>query len=129
MKFRYRKRRLRMHLIMAILWSVLGCITLLFSDKPSSFSYSYLPLGLLFFSIYVYDIKKGVLTYKSPIITQQTIPKKYFDLSKLDTIKIDIKGITLLSKTQKKLVIEPSIIKKNDLKKLKELLAKYEVKS
>jgi len=128
MVFRYTKRRLKMHLTVAIAFSLLGCISLFFSNAKNWFSYAYLPIGILYFYIYLYDKKRGALVYNVPIITQQSLPKKHFDLSKLDTLKKDYKGITLLSKTQKKMVIEPSIIESNDLEKLKQLLAKYEAK-
>lgn len=127
--FRYKKIKLKKHLVMAFLWSTLGIFSIVFTEEKNWFSYLYLPIGLLFFYFYFYDKNYGYIAYKNAFIKKQAFPKKQLDLNNLKLIKRDHNGITLISKNKKKLLIDHSIIEENDLEKLNNILNKYESKT
>jgi len=118
-----------MHLVMAFLWSVLGVFSLLFSKDKNWISFLYLPIGLLFFYFYFYDKNYGYISYENTVIKKQAFPKKTFNLKDLKHIKRNEKGIALLSNSEKKMIIDHSIINQNDLEKLNTILKTYESKT
>ena len=127
--FRYKKRKLKMHLVMAFLWSILGFFSLMYTKDKNWVSYLYLPIGILFFYFYFYDKKHGYIAYENACIKKRAFPKKQLNLNDLKQIKRNRNGITLWSNDNEKLLIDHSIIKKEDLKKLNTILKKHESKN
>ncbi len=128
MKIEYKKKRLRINLIMGLIWLSFFMLIALFTNDVGIWNYGYLIFGLSYLGIYFYDSKNQYLEIKGSFITKKFIQKKHFNLEQLSGINRKFGNIKLLSKTQKTLYINTEIIDKDSLKELNTFLESFEYK-
>ena len=89
MKIKFKKKRLRVNLILGIVWIILGTLNLLTDDKIRWTDYGYLVIGILYVGHYFYDLKNQYLTIENGTIRKNGLYGywKKINLNEINWIK------------------------------------------
>ena len=125
MKIKFKKKRLRVNLILGIVWIILGTLNLLTDDKIRWTDYGYLVIGILYVGHYFYDLKNKYLTIENGTIRKNGLYGywKKINLNEINWIK-KFAGDYTLKTEQKELKINTELIDKDSLTELNKILAK-----
>ena len=130
MKIKFKKKRLRVNLILGIVWIILGTLSIVTDDKIRWTDYGYLVIGILYVGHYLYDLKNQYLTIENGTIRKNGLYGywKKINLNEINWIKKFAGDYTL--KTEKKeLKINTELIDENSLTELNKILAELNLPS
>lgn len=130
MKIKFKKKRLRLNLILGIVWIILGTLSIVTDDEIQWTDYGYLVIGILYIGHYLYDLKNQYLTIENGTIRKNGLYGywKKINLNEINWIKKFAGDYTL--KTEKKeLKINTELIDKNSLTELNRILAELNLPS
>ncbi|WP_340202514.1 hypothetical protein [Ascidiimonas sp. W6] len=125
MKIKFKKKRLRVNLILGIVWIALGTLSIATDDEIRWTEYGYLVIGILYIGHYLYDLTNQYLTIENGTIRKNGLYGywKKINLNEIKWIKKFAGDYTL--KTEKKeLKINTELIEKDSLTELNKVLAK-----
>ena len=120
MKIRYPKKRLKVNLILGIVWLVFGILAFTF-DGANLFNLGYLTFGLIYLGLYLFENSKQYLSIENGVITKNTLRPKSIKLNEINHIK-DFAGDYVLKTEHEELSINKSYIEKNSLLELETIL-------
>ncbi|MGV8815296.1 MAG: hypothetical protein ACOH2D_14425 [Gelidibacter sp.] len=120
MKIRYPKKRLKVNLILGIVWLVFGILAFTF-DGTNLFNLGYLAFGLIYLGLYLFENSKQYLTIENGVITKNTLHPKSIKLNEINHIN-DFAGDYVLKTEHEELSINKSYIEKNSLLALETIL-------
>lgn len=127
MKIKYKRKRLIYTFVMAMIWLILGVISLVFSEQSemSWFKFAYLFISLLYFFQFFYNLKMqyGTVTADS-IEKHELFSSKEIEWKNLITLK-KVAGDYKLYSADKKMTINPDLIDKDSLSDLEAVFKKY----
>jgi hypothetical protein len=123
MKIKFKKKRLRVNLILGIVWIILGTLNLVTDDKIRWNDYGYLVIGILYVGHYLYDLKNQYLTIENGTIRKNGLYGywKKINLNEIYWIK-KFAGDYTLKTEQKELKINTELIDKDSLTELNKIL-------
>ena len=127
MKIKYTKRRLRYYLIFAVLWLLMGIISIT-SYPEARLNYGFFIFGMVYLSIYLYTRYHQYLSIENGIITKQSLIPKKLNLSEIQQIRKFGGDYTLKTDTEE-LKINTQIIDKESLIALDKILDNLNVSS
>ncbi len=100
MKLRYKKKKLIIYAVIAIVWSVLGITS--FIENENNFSkYSYLVLGIMYIIIFILYQHQGYAKITNGVIVVGELKKKRISIDQLIEIKHVAGDFVLVSETNK----------------------------
>lgn len=123
MKIKFKKKRLFAHLIIGIIWMLLGIASLFFGDALGWTIYGYAVIGLLYIGHYLHDWTNQYLTIENGTIKKNGLYgfSKKINLNDINWIKKFAGDYTL--KTQnKELKIDTNLIDEQSLVELNKIL-------
>lgn len=126
MKIKYKRKRLILTFSIAMVWLILGVISMAFSERSdmSWFHYGYLVISLLYFLQFFYNLKKQYLTLTEDSITKHALfSSKEIKWTKLDRIR-KVAGDYKLYSTDEKMTIYTRLIDKDSLSELEAVFEK-----
>ena len=103
MKIKFKKKRLRVNLILGIVWIVLGTLSIVTDDKIRWTDYGYLVIGIpLYVGHYLYDLKNQYLTIENGTIRKNGLYGywKKINLNEINWIKKFAGDYTLKTEEQ-----------------------------
>jgi len=123
MKIKFKKKRLRVNLILGIVWIVLGTLSIVIDDEIRWNDYGYLVVGILYVGHYLYDLKNQYLTIENGTIRKNGLYGnwKKINLNEINWIK-KFAGDYTLKTEQKELKINTELIDKESLSELNKIL-------
>ncbi len=124
MKIRFKKKRLRVNLILGIVWIGLGTLSIVTDDEIRWTDYGYLVIGMLYIGHYLYDLTNQYLTIENGTIRKNGLYGlgKKLNLDEINWIKKFGEDYTLKTK-KKDLKINTELIDKDSLNELNKILA------
>lgn len=124
MKIRFKKKRLRVNLILGIVWIGLGTLSIVIDDEIRWTDYGYLVIGMLYIGHYLYDLTNQYLTIENGTIRKNGLYGlgKKLNLDEINWIKKFGEDYTLKTK-KKDLKINTELIDKDSLNELNKILA------
>ena len=124
MKIKFKKNRLRVNLILGIVWLILGTLSIVTDDEIRWTDYGYLVIGILYVGHYLYDLTNQYLTIENGTIRKNGLYGfgKKINLNEINWIK-KFAGDYTLKTEQKELKINTELIDKNSLTDLNRILA------
>ena len=124
MKIRFKKKRLRVNLILGIVWIGLGTLSIVTDDEIRWTYYGYLVIGMLYIGHYLYDLTNQYLTIENGTIRKNGLYGlgKKLNLDEINWIKKFGEDYTLKTK-KKDLKINTELIDKDSLNELNKILA------
>lgn len=100
MKLRYKKKKLIIYAVIAILWSVIGITS--FIENENNFSkYSYLVLGVMYIIIFIFYQHQGYANITDGDLIVGELKKKRISIDQLIEIKHVAGDFVLVSDTNK----------------------------
>ena len=121
MKIRYKKKRLRLTLILAIFWLVLGVGPLLLKETIKWYEFGFLIVSVLYFAGYFYMIRNQYLRIEHGFIKKCSLFSKKIKLSEVKQIWKH-SDYYILSTKKSELKIEFEHIDNESLDNLNEVL-------
>lgn len=123
MKIKFRKKRLRINLILGILWLILGGLNLVTEDNIRWSDYGYLVIGFLYIGHYLNESINQYLTIENGTIKKNGLWDfgKQVHLKEVSWIKKFAGDYTLVTE-QRELQINTELIDKDSLSKLNKIL-------
>ena len=124
MKIKFKKKRLRVNLILGIVWIGIGTLSIVTDDEIRWTDYGYLVIGILYVGHYLYDLKNQYLTIENGTIRKNGLYGfgKKLTLNQIKWIK-KFAGDYTLKTEQKELKINTELIDKDSLTELNKILA------
>tara|TARA_R110001632_G_scaffold1883_4_gene8477 strand:- start:22200 stop:22595 length:396 start_codon:yes stop_codon:yes gene_type:complete len=127
LKIYYKKKQLKLNLILGFTWLAL-CLISLFTNKKAEWTeYFYLASSFLYFALYFYHKNGHYVRFENGIIQQNWPFGKKLPLSEIKTIR-HFAGEYILKTEKKRLTINIQMIDEDSLLKLKTKLKKLPVK-
>tara|TARA_R110000787_G_scaffold32138_17_gene84997 strand:+ start:14206 stop:14595 length:390 start_codon:yes stop_codon:yes gene_type:complete len=123
MKIFYKKKQVKLNLILGIMWFAVGLIGVFTNEEPKWTDYFYIFISFLYFALYFYHKKGYYLTLGNGLIQLNRPFGKKIKLSDVKTIK-HFAGEYNLKTDKKKLTINIDLIDEDSLLKLKNELKK-----
>ncbi|MBO3100091.1 hypothetical protein [Gelidibacter pelagius] len=120
MKIKFKKKRLRYFMAIGILWLIFGVIAVIFFSD-NIFNYGYLLLGILYFSIYLFEHNKQYLTIEDGTISKNHLIPKKINLKDIKSIKLFAGDYKLKTDTDE-LIIDTKFIDEKSLIDLETVL-------
>jgi hypothetical protein len=123
MKIKFKKKRLRVNLILGLVWIVLGTLSIVTDDEIRWTDYGYLVIGILYIGHYLYDLTNQYLTIENGTIRKNGLYGywKKINLNEINWIK-KFAGDYTLKTEQKELKINTELIDKDALSELNKIL-------
>lgn len=123
MKIRFKKKRLRVNLILGIVWIGLGTLSIVTDDEIRWTYYGYLVIGMLYIGHYLYDLTNQYLTIENGTIRKNGLYGlgKKLNLDEINWIKKFAGDYTLKTK-KSDLKINTELIDKDSLNELNKIL-------
>ena len=123
MKIKFKKKRLRVNLILGLVWIVLGTLSIVTDDEISWTDYGYLVIGILYIGHYLSDLTNQYLTIENGTIRKNGLYGywKKINLNEINWIK-KFAGDYTLKTEQKELKINTELIDKDALSELNKIL-------
>ena len=122
MKIKFKKKRLYTNLLLGLIWSVLGVISLLGDDNLRWIDYGYLIIGTLYIGHYLYDLINQYLIIKNGSLHKNILYgfTNKINLNEIKLIKKNAGNYTLKTETNKfkintELIEERSLIELNKI--------------
>ena len=124
MKIRFKKKRLKVNIVLGIIWIALGTLTIVTDDEIRWTNYGYLVIGILYVGHYLYDLKNQYLTIENGTIRKNGLYGywKKINLNEINWIKKFAGDYTLVTE-QNELKINTELIDENSLTELNRILA------
>lgn len=128
MKIKFKKKILRVNLILGLVWIVLGTLSIVTNDELRWTDYGYLVIGILYVGHYLYDLTNQYLTVENGAIRKNGLYgfRKKIILNEINWIK-KFAGDYILKTAEKELTINTQIIDKDSLNDLNKILAKLDL--
>jgi len=128
MKIRYKKRKLRINLVLGLFWLIFAIIQLFILDYESKswVKYGWLGISLMYIIMYFYEYFNQYLTIENGIIKMNSPFGKKMNLAGIIRIK-KFAGDYILKTDKAELTINTQIIDPNSLAKLNTELDKLNV--
>ena len=126
MKIRYKKKRLKLYLIMTIFWLIFGVLNLIFNDFGKWTTYSLLGISAMYIAIYSFNYFNQYLTIHDNVIKENYLFGKKIDLAEIKQIK-KFAGDYILKTDNTELTINTQIIDPNSFAELNSELEKLNV--
>jgi hypothetical protein len=123
MKIKFKKKRLRVNLILGLVWIVLGTLSIVTDDEIRWTDYGYLVIGILYIGHYLSDLTNQYLTIENGTIRKNGLYGywKKINLNEINWIK-KFAGDYTLKTEQKELKINTELIDKDALSELNKIL-------
>jgi hypothetical protein len=130
MKAQYRKsnRQLKVNLILGILWFIVGFLYIYFSESKKFFDYVFLIMSLLYFALYIYELKTPYFTTEDGMIYKNSLFPKKIKLTDIKRIE-KITGIYILKTENAKLTINTLLMDEDSVVSLNVILDKLDLES
>lgn len=127
MNIRYKKKRLRINLIITILWGFLVVATLFFGSKRQWFDYIYYVMFIFYLTQYFYEYKNQYLTIKDGNISRNLLfQKKKMNLNEITQVK-KFAGDYILKTKREELTIYTQVIDEDSLADLDAVLSQLDL--
>ena len=126
MKIRYKKKQVKLNLIMGIFWLIYGIVLVVFNEDMNWFDYGWFVFSGIYLIIYFYQKKEKYLTLENGFIKQNWPFGKKMNLNEIKGIK-HFAGEYILKSELKKMKINIDLIESESLSKLKTELKKLDV--
>jgi hypothetical protein len=126
MKIRYKKKRLKLYLIMIIFWLIFGAFNLIFNDFGKWTTYTWLGISLTYIAIYSFDYFNQYLTINNNVIKENHLFGKKINLTEIKRIK-KFAGDYIIKTDKTELTINTQIIDPTSLADLNTELEKLNV--
>jgi hypothetical protein len=127
LKIYYKKKQLKLNLILGFTWLAFCLISLFTNEKAEWTEYFYLASSSLYFALYFYHKNGHYVRFENRIIRQNWPFGKKLPLSEIKTIR-HFAGEYILKTEKKRLTINIQMIDEDSLLKLKTELKKLPVK-
>ncbi len=123
MKIKFKKKRLYAHLILGLVWIVLGIASLIFGVGLGWSNYGYSIIGILYIGHYLHDVTNQYLTIENGTIKKNGLYGfgKKINLNDINWIKKFAGDYTLKTQTRE-LKIDTSLIDNQSLVELLRIL-------
>lgn len=130
MKIRFKKKRLYIHLILGLAWTVLGVLKILEDKDLGWLDYGFLVIGILYIGHYLYDLTNQYLTVENGTIRKNRLYGlgKKINLDEINWIKTFAGDYTLKTET-KELKINTELIDEESLSELNKILGNLNLPS
>jgi len=126
MKIEYKKRHLKIYLILGIIFLVLGMLNIYYDGENRLTDYGYLFISILYLTLYFYQRQNNYLTIERGVIKINGLFGKKFNLTEIKSIK-KFAGDYILKADKKEFRINTQIIDPNSLAELNTELEKLKV--
>jgi hypothetical protein len=126
MKIEYKKRHLKINLILGIIWLVLGLLSIIFDGENRWTDYGYLFISILYLTLYFYQRQNNYLTIERGVIKINGLFGKKLKLTEIQSIK-KFAGDYILKTDKKEFTINTQMIDPNSLAELNTELEKLKV--
>ena len=126
MKIRYKKKQLKISLVLGIVWLIFGILYLFVKDFSHWMDYGYLIISILYLSQYFYNYKYQYLTIENGVIYKSFFLSKKINLTEIKKIK-KFAGDYIIKTDKTELTINTQIIDPNSLAELNAKLEKLNV--
>ncbi|WP_289045362.1 hypothetical protein [uncultured Olleya sp.] len=126
MKIQYKKKQIKINLILGIVWLIFGIIQVAFDEKLKWFNFGWLVLSGVYFIIYINQKTKNYLTIENGIIKENYPFGKKINLDEIKIIK-HFAGDIILKTEKKELIINTLLIDKKAIPELKSEFKKLNV--
>lgn len=126
MKIKYKKRNLRINLILGIVWLIFGLLGLFTRESAYWTDYGYLVISILCLVLYFYQKQNKYLIIENGILKINSSLGKKINLTEIKRIK-KFAGDYILKTDKKELTINTQIIDPNSLGELNTELEKLNV--
>lgn len=127
MKIRYKKKRLRINLLIVIAWGILVVLTAFFISQRRWTDYINIVLFFFYTINYIYEYKNQYLTIADDIITKNLLfQTKKMNFNEITQIK-KFAGDYILKTSQKELTINTQLIDSDSLVDLNAALEQLEL--
>jgi hypothetical protein len=122
MKIYYKKKTLRLNLILGIVWLSLAILQLSIQDNMNWIAYGWFILAILYFAQYFHQNRNKYLSIENGVIKENWLFGKSLKLDNIHTIK-HFAGEYILKTDSKELRIQIPLIENDSLLKLSEKLS------
>lgn len=126
MRIEYKKRHLKINLILGIVWLIFGLLGVFTKENTYWTDYGYLAISLLYLILYFYQKQNKYLTIENGIININGLFGKKMNLNEIKQIR-KFAGDYILKTGEKELTINTQIIDPNSLAELNAELEKLKV--
>ena len=126
MKIRYTKKKLRVGLILGLVWLILGLIQVISSDFTEKTDYFFILMALAYLGMYLYEYFSQYLTIDNRMIKVNSLFGKKINLSEIKEFK-KFAGDYILKSDKTELTINTQIIDPNSLIELDAELNKLNI--
>ena len=123
MRIGYKKKQLKLNLIMGIVWLIYGIIVVIFNEDVNWFKYCWFVFSAIYLIMYFYQKRKKYLTLENGIIKQNWPFGKKMNLNEIKRIR-HFAGDYILKSDNKELTIYIQLIDEKSLLELKSELKK-----
>ena len=123
MKIRYTKKKLKVNLIMGLIWLLFGLVMVIFDEFSRWYDYFWLIMALLYFGIYYYEYHYQYLTIKNGTLKVNSLFGRRINLAEIKRIK-KFAGDYSIKTDKKELTINTQIIDPGSLTELNTELKK-----
>ncbi len=123
MRIPYKKKQVKLNLIMGIIWLIYGIVLVIFNEDVNWFEYGWFIFSAIYFVIYFYQKKEKYLTLENGIIKQNWPFGKKMNLNEIKRIR-HFAGDYILASENKELTINIQLIDEKSLLGLKTELKK-----
>ena len=126
MRIGYRKKQVKLNLIMGIIWLIYGIVLVVFNEDKNWIEYFWFVFSAIYFLMYFYQVKEKYLTIENGIIKQNWPFGKKMNLNEIKRIR-HFAGDYILKSENKELTINIQLIDQESLIDLKTELKKLNV--
>ena len=126
MKILYKKKQVKLNLIMGIFWLIYGIVLVVFNEDMNWFDYGWFVFSGIYLIIYFYQKKEKYLTLENGFIKQNWPFGKKMNLNEIKRIR-HFAGDYILKSENKELTINIQLIDEESLLELKTELEKLNV--
>ena len=126
MRIEYKKRHLRINLILGIVWLIFGFLGIFTKEKTYWTDYGYIVISILYLVLYFYQKQNKYLTIENGILKINGSFGKKINLNDVKQIR-KFAGDYILKTGEKELTINTQIIDPNSLAELNAELEKLNV--
>ncbi len=123
MRIGYKKKQLKLNLIMGIVWLIYGIILVIFNEDVNWFEYGWFVFSAIYLIMYFYQKREKYLTLENGIIKQNWPFGKKLHLNEIKRIR-HFSGDYILKSDNKELTINIQLIDEKSLLELKSELKK-----
>ena len=123
MKIRYKKKQVKLNLIMGIFWLIYGIVLVVFNEDMNWVDYVWFVFSGIYLIIYFYQKKEKYLTLENGFIKQNWPFGKKMNLNEIKRIR-HFAGDYILKSDNKELTINIQLIDEESLLELKTELKK-----